>query len=71
MLLFPRHFPENAELCTALGLLHLQNGSHAPAFEQLGNAMAFEPSNSKAVLAAGSVAQASITTVPECYIHQT
>lgn len=36
-------------------LLYLQNGSHAAAFEQLGNAMAFDPNNSKAVLAAGSV----------------
>ena len=48
-------FPENPEICTSLGLLYLQNGSHAAAFEQLGNAMAFEPNNAKAVLAAGSV----------------
>jgi Tfp pilus assembly protein PilF len=53
------HFPENAELCTSLGLLYLQTGAHAEAFEQLGTAMAFEPNNSKAVLAAGSVAQVS------------
>lgn len=51
--------PENSELCTALGLLYLQTGAHAAAFEQLGTAMAFEPGNAKAVLAAGSVAQAS------------
>ena len=43
----------------ALGLLYLQAGQHAAAFEQLGTAMAFEPNNTKAVLAAGSVAQAS------------
>ena len=48
-------FPENPELCTSLGLLYLQTGAHAAAFEQLGNAMAFDPNNSKAVLAAGSV----------------
>lgn len=50
-------FPENPELCTALGLLYLQTGAHAAAFEQLGTAMAFEPNSTKAVLAAGSVAQ--------------
>ena len=43
----------------ALGLLYLQAGQYAAAFEQLGTAMAFEPNNTKAVLAAGSVAQAS------------
>ena len=50
-------FPENPDLCISLGLLYLQTGAHAAAFEQLGTAMAFEPRNTKAVLAAGSVAQ--------------
>ena len=54
-------FPENPDLCISLGLLYLQTGAHAAAFEQLGTAMAFEPYNTKAVLAAGSVAQASCT----------
>ena len=52
-------FPENPELCISLGLLHLQNGEHAAAFEHLGTAMAFDPKNGKAVMAAGSVAQVS------------
>ena len=49
--------PENAELCSTLGLLYMQTGQHALAFEQLGTAMAFDPSNAKAILAAGSMMQ--------------
>ena len=68
-------FPENPELCTSLGLLYLQTGAHAAAFEQLGNAMAFDPNNSKAVLAAGSVgklyslAQSAISNVYHNHFH--
>ncbi len=35
----------------------MQNGNHAAAFEQLGTAMAFDPNNAKAMLAAGSMMQ--------------
>ena len=48
-------FDSSFNLTPTKRLLYLQNGSHAAAFEQLGNAMAFDPNNSKAVLAAGSV----------------
>lgn len=49
--------PENPDLCATLGLLYMQSGRHAEAFEQLGTALAFDPSNSKAILAAGSMMQ--------------
>jgi Bardet-Biedl syndrome 4 protein len=35
----------------------MQNGNHSAAFEQLGTAMAFDPNNAKAMLAAGSMMQ--------------
>ena len=50
-------FPENPELNTTLGLLQIQLGNHQAAFECLGTALAFDPKNCKAILAAGSLMQ--------------
>eukprot|EP00057_Strongylocentrotus_purpuratus_P028965 XP_011683439.1 PREDICTED: Bardet-Biedl syndrome 4 protein [Strongylocentrotus purpuratus] len=50
-------FPENPELLTTLGLLYLQVGQNQRAFEQLGNALTYDPSHVKAILAAGSMMQ--------------
>lgn len=50
-------FPENPELNTTLGLLYIQTGNHQAAFEHLGTALAFDPKNAKAILAAGSMMQ--------------
>lgn len=47
--------PENAELLTAAGLLHLRAGEVGRAFEYLGAALARNPRDSKTILAAGSV----------------
>ncbi|XP_066244639.1 Bardet-Biedl syndrome 4 protein isoform X2 [Saccopteryx leptura] len=49
--------PENTELLTTLGLLYLQLGIHKKAFEHLGNALTYDPTNYKAILAAGSMMQ--------------
>ncbi|XP_029431669.1 Bardet-Biedl syndrome 4 protein isoform X2 [Rhinatrema bivittatum] len=49
--------PENTELLTTLGLLYLQLGVFQKAFEHLGNALTYDPSNYKAILAAGSMMQ--------------
>ena len=44
-------------MCSTLGLLYMQIGENAMAFEQLGTALAFDPSNAKAMMAAGSMMQ--------------
>nr|XP_051678275.1 Bardet-Biedl syndrome 4 protein isoform X4 [Oryctolagus cuniculus] len=49
--------PENTELLTTLGLLYLQLGIYQKAFEYLGNALTYDPTNYKAILAAGSMMQ--------------
>ncbi|TKC47068.1 hypothetical protein EI555_016051 [Monodon monoceros] len=49
--------PENTELLTTLGLLYLQLGIYQKAFEHLGNALTYDPTNYKAILAAGSMMQ--------------
>ncbi|XP_058521413.1 Bardet-Biedl syndrome 4 protein isoform X2 [Ochotona princeps] len=49
--------PENTELLTTLGLLYLQLGIYQKAFEHLGNALSYDPTNYKAILAAGSMMQ--------------
>ncbi|XP_038070273.1 Bardet-Biedl syndrome 4 protein-like isoform X2 [Patiria miniata] len=49
--------PENPELLTTLGLLYLQMNQNQRAFEHLGNALTYDPSNVKAILAAGSMMQ--------------
>ncbi|CAM9913416.1 unnamed protein product [Discosporangium mesarthrocarpum] len=49
--------PENPELLTTMGILHLQEGDNQKAFECLGNALVYEPRHSKAILAAGSIIQ--------------
>jgi len=49
--------PENPELLTTVGLLHLRLGDTAKAFEALGNALTYDPRNSKTILAAGSIIQ--------------
>lgn len=45
--------PENPELLTTVGLLHLQQGDNQKAFECLGNALTHDPRDAKAILAAG------------------
>lgn len=52
-----RFSPENPDLCSTLGLLYMQTGQHSLAFEQLGTALAFDPTCSRAILAAGSMMQ--------------
>ena len=52
-----KSYPENTELCTSLGLLLLQTGEFAQAFEHLGTAMAFDPKYSRAVMGLGSMMQ--------------
>ncbi|XP_068131858.1 Bardet-Biedl syndrome 4 protein [Hyperolius riggenbachi] len=49
--------PESTELLTTLGLLYLQNGLYQKAFEYLGNALTYDPSNYKGILAAGCMMQ--------------
>ncbi|XP_063102853.1 Bardet-Biedl syndrome 4 protein isoform X3 [Cavia porcellus] len=41
--------PENMELHTTLGLLYLQLGVYQKAFEHLGNALTYDPTNYKAI----------------------
>lgn len=70
--------PENPELMTTLGLLYLQLGHNQKAFEQLGNALTYDPTNIKAILAAAAMIQdesdfdvaltkyrVAVTTMPE------
>ena len=52
-----KSFPESPVLNTTLGLLYIQTGNHQAAFECLGTALAFDPQNSRAILAAGSMMQ--------------
>ncbi|GFS06590.1 Bardet-Biedl syndrome 4 protein-like [Elysia marginata] len=49
--------PENPDLLTTLGLLYMQVNQYQKAFENLGNAMTFDPSHTKAIMAAGSMMQ--------------
>ncbi|XP_066943253.1 Bardet-Biedl syndrome 4 protein-like isoform X2 [Macrobrachium rosenbergii] len=51
------YFPENGDLHTTLGLLFMQTGKHQQAFEHLGTALTFDPNNTRALLAAGSMMQ--------------
>ena len=55
--LIVRTNPEDPDLLSTLGLLHLQAGSTKKAFELLGSALIFDSSNAKAILAAGSIIQ--------------
>ena len=49
--------PENSELLTTLGLLYLRLGNNFKAFQYLGNALTLDNTNSKALLATGSIIQ--------------
>jgi len=49
--------PENPAVMVTLGLLYLQLGYNQKAFEQLGNALTYDPLNAKAILAAGAMIQ--------------
>ncbi|XP_050711452.1 Bardet-Biedl syndrome 4 protein-like isoform X2 [Eriocheir sinensis] len=51
------YFPENADLHTTLGLLYMQIGKYQQAFEHLGTTLTFDPTNTRAILAAGSMMQ--------------
>ncbi|XP_046842582.1 Bardet-Biedl syndrome 4 protein-like [Xenia sp. Carnegie-2017] len=51
------HSPEKPDLMTTLGLLYLEVGQTQKAFEHLGNALTYDPTFSKAILAAGSIIQ--------------
>lgn len=50
--------PENAEILTTIGLLHLQQGDTSKAFDFLGNSLTHDPKSAKTILAAGSIIQA-------------
>lgn len=50
-------FPENPDLLTSLGLLYMEMGHFQKACESLGNAMTFDPTHVKAIVAAGSMMQ--------------
>ena len=52
-----RHSPEDPDLLSTLGLLYLQSGATQKAFDCLGSSLTFDPTNSKAILAAGSLIQ--------------
>ncbi|KAL4234073.1 Bardet-Biedl syndrome 4 protein [Mactra antiquata] len=49
--------PENPDMLTTLGLLYMQIGQYQKAFENLGNAMTYDPMHVKAIMAAGSMMQ--------------
>ncbi|KAJ8302705.1 hypothetical protein KUTeg_019101 [Tegillarca granosa] len=49
--------PENPDLLTTLGLLYMQIGQYQKAFENLGNAMTYDPTHVKAIMAAASMMQ--------------
>ncbi|WAR11557.1 BBS4-like protein [Mya arenaria] len=49
--------PENPDMLTTLGLLYMQIGQYQKAFENLGNAMTYDPQHVKAIMAAGSMMQ--------------
>lgn len=53
----PSFSPENPELLTTLGLLHLRLGDNTKAFDTLGKALSIDPKNPKTILAAGSIIQ--------------
>uniref|UniRef100_T1J508 Uncharacterized protein n=1 Tax=Strigamia maritima TaxID=126957 RepID=T1J508_STRMM len=48
---------DSPELTTTLGLLYMQMGAYQKAFEQLGSALANNPTHTRAILAAGSMMQ--------------
>lgn len=49
--------PENCEILTTIGLLHLQQGNNSRAFDYLGNSLTHDPKSAKTILAAGSIIQ--------------
>ncbi|XP_033754504.1 Bardet-Biedl syndrome 4 protein-like [Pecten maximus] len=49
--------PENPDMLTTLGLLYMQIGQYQKAFENLGNAMTYDATHVKAIMAAGSMMQ--------------
>lgn len=49
--------PENPEILTTIGLLYLRVNENHKAFDCLGNALAYDPTNAKGILAAGSIIQ--------------
>lgn len=48
---------ESNEIMTILGLLHLKNGEIIQGFQYLGNSLAIDPMEPKAILAVGSIMQ--------------
>jgi Bardet-Biedl syndrome 4 protein len=49
--------PENPDLMTTLGLLYLETSQPQKAMNLLGNALTYDPTHFKAILAAGSIIQ--------------
>ncbi|OWF54543.1 Bardet-Biedl syndrome 4 protein homolog [Mizuhopecten yessoensis] len=49
--------PENPDMLCTLGLLYMQIGQYQKAFENLGNAMTYDATHVKAIMAAGSMMQ--------------
>jgi Bardet-Biedl syndrome 4 protein len=52
-------FPENSDILTACGLAHHHLGDGLKAFEYLGNALTYDPLNTKAILGAGAIIQSN------------
>ena len=52
-----RFAPESADLSSTIGLLYIQVGKSAMAFERLRTALAFDASNAKTMMVAGSMMQ--------------
>ena len=49
--------PENPQILCAIGLAYMRLNDHSRAFEYLGTALTYDPTNTKAILAAGSIVQ--------------
>ena len=49
--------PENPQLLTTIGLHYMKMGDNTKSFEFLGNSLTYDPKNSRAILAAGSIIQ--------------
>jgi len=54
---FFRASPDNAELATTLGLLYLKAQDNQRALENFGSALARDPLNARALIAAGAMMQ--------------
>jgi len=49
--------PENPDILTSIGSLYIRMGDNEAAFQFLGNALSFDPKNTRAIIAMGSITQ--------------